>query len=231
MSYLICDLLVAAIIVLFVWRGSKKGFVLSLCGLLAIIVAFVGASFAARLLSPVVSDFLQPRLAVVIEKHLDEHLEQAGHGLAQDGENTSLPVQQVLDTLRSMGVYEDMVDAVDEAIGRGLTHAAADTIAQVAAAISSYVAFRLIFLVAFLLILAAWGIFSRTVNLVTYLPGIHFLNKAGGAVIGFLKAVLILFLAVWLMQLLGTVIPEETVRQTWLLQFFFTHSPLELLGM
>ena len=52
MAYLVFDIAILAILVLFAWRGASRGFVLSLCGLLAVIVAFVGASFLANLLAP-----------------------------------------------------------------------------------------------------------------------------------------------------------------------------------
>ena len=52
MSYLVFDIAIVVILILFAWRGASRGFVLSLCGLLAVVVAFVGASFLANLLAP-----------------------------------------------------------------------------------------------------------------------------------------------------------------------------------
>ena len=48
----ILDLIVIAVVALFVWRGAARGLVLSLCGLLAFVVAFAGAGLAAQTLSP-----------------------------------------------------------------------------------------------------------------------------------------------------------------------------------
>ena len=53
-AYLIADGLILAVLLLFRPGGRHRGFILSLCGLLAVLVAFVGASFAARTLSPMV---------------------------------------------------------------------------------------------------------------------------------------------------------------------------------
>ena len=52
MSGIVLDLILAALLLFFLWRGYSKGFVLTLCGLLAVVVAFVGASFLAGVLSP-----------------------------------------------------------------------------------------------------------------------------------------------------------------------------------
>ena len=61
---------------------------------------------------------------------------------------------------------------------------------------------------------------SRTLNLMTRLPVLHFLNKTGGAAIGLVEGVALVLLAVWLLEVLGHAIPEETVRETHLLRLF-----------
>ena len=135
----------------------------------------------------------------------------------------------VLNALREMGFYEELVDTVDRAVENGMAAVAADAAARVAASIAQAIAYRINFALSFLLILAAWGALSHALDLVARLPGLHFLNKTAGAAIGFVKAILVLFLAAWLMELMGVIIPEETVRQTHLLQFFLYTSPMELL--
>ena len=71
MAYLIADGLILAVLLLFALVGAHRGFILSLCGLLAVLVAFVGASFAARTLSPMVADALEPKFASAIEEQLN----------------------------------------------------------------------------------------------------------------------------------------------------------------
>ena len=231
MSYLVFDIAIVVILILFAWRGASRGFVLSLCGLLAVVVAFVGASFLANLLAPKVGAALEPRFAQAIEERLEEQIQQsdlAGHaaGLA---EGEDYPLQDVLSVLRDMGLYEDLVNTIDQAVQDGMTAVAANAAAAVAAAIAQSVAYTVIFTVAFALILIAWKVFSHAVDLVAKLPGLNFLNKTGGAAMGLLKGVLILFLAAWLIQYSGKLIPEETVQQTHLLKFFMTTNPMTLL--
>ena len=67
MAFLIADGLVLAVLLIFACIGARRGLILSLCGLLAFVVAFLGASFAARTLSPVVADALEPKFAAAIE--------------------------------------------------------------------------------------------------------------------------------------------------------------------
>ena len=231
MSYLVFDIAIAVILILFAWRGASRGFVLSLCGLLAVVVAFVGASFLANLLAPKVGAALEPQFAQAIEERLEEQFQQSGPAEVAAGlaEGEDYPLQDVLSVLRDMGLYEDLVNTIDQAVQDGMTAVAANAAAAVAAAIAQSVAYTVIFTVAFALILIAWKVFSHAVDLVAKLPGLNFLNKTGGAAMGLLKGVIILFLAAWLIQYSGKLIPEETVQQTHLLKFFMTTNPMTLL--
>src|SRR5699024_6934825 len=102
--------------------------------------------------------------------------------------------------------------------------------AAVAAAIAQSAAYLILFLLGFFLILLAWRLLSRALDLVARLPGLHFLNKTGGALFGLVQGCIILFVAAWLLQFFGQVLPRELVEQTVLLKFFMTTNPFSLLG-
>ena len=125
MTVILFDLVVLAILAGFTIRGGVRGFVLSLCSLLAVVVAFLGAGAAARALSPMAAEFLEPKFAAVIEERLEEALqeqvEQGQQALAPE----EVPLEGVLALLREMGFYDSLVDSVDQAVEKGLTHAAA----------------------------------------------------------------------------------------------------------
>lgn len=227
MPYILFDLVILAVIALFLWRGASKGFVLSLCGLLAVIVAFVGSSFLASSLSPKVGAALEPRFAQAIEEKLEEQIAQSGADASGSAED--IPLQDVLNVLKDMGLYQDLVNSVNQAVESGMMDVAASAAAKVAAAISQSVAYLVLFLVSFVLIMVAWTLLAHGLDLVTRLPGLHLLNKTGGALIGLVKACLLLFLAAWVIRFSGNLIPEEAVAQTHLLKFFLTTNPMSLL--
>ena len=235
-AFLILDLIIVAVFVIFAAIGAHRGLVLSLCGLLAVLVAFVGASFAARTLSPMVANALEPRFAAAIEEQLNEqiHNSQVQTDLTDPaaGEVTpdTLPLQDVLNALRDMGFYETLVDSVNQAVEDGMTAVAASAAAQVAAAIAQSAAYLIIFLAGFVLILVAWKLISRALDLVARLPGLHFLNKTLGALFGLIQACIILFIAAWLLQFFGGILPQDTVEKTYLLKFFMSANPFALLG-
>lgn len=232
MPFILFDIAILAILLFFVWRGAHKGFVLSLFGLVAIIVAFVGANFLANALAPKVGAALEPRFAAVIEEKLDEQFKSAeAPALPEgtEGEAADYPLQDVLDVLKGMGLYEDLIDTVDKAVQEGMSTVAANAAAAVAAAIAQSIAYMLIFLIAFALILLGWTLLSHALDLVTKLPGLNMVNKTAGGIVGFFKGCIILFVVAWLLRISGNLIPEETVQQTTLLKFFMTTNPVTLI--
>ncbi|MBC5729307.1 CvpA family protein [Pseudoflavonifractor hominis] len=225
MPYLL-DLIVVAVAALFIWKGWRKGLVLSLCGLLAVLVAFAGAGIAARTLSPAVGQALEPKISQLIEERLEEGL--SAPPPAEEVSAGEDPLSDVLSVLKDLGLYENLVDSLQHTVEEGM-NGAVSAAASAGAAMAQSIAYRIIFLVSFTLILALWGWLSRALNLVARLPGLHFLNKTGGAAIGLVKALLVLFLVTWLLQSLGHFVPEETVAQTTLLRALVEHNPLTAL--
>ena len=224
-SALILDLILLIVLIAFAARGASRGLLLSLCGLVAVLVAFVGAGFVADLMAPKVADYLEPRFSAAIEERLEAHLE----AVLPDGTAGEIPLADLMDVLRDMGLYQSALDAIDRAVEQGMTDAAADAAATVAASIAGSVAYMLLFVAAFIVILILWTLLSHALDLVTRLPGLHALNRAGGALLGLLKGCAILFLCAWVLRYLGSVIPEETVARTYLLKFFLTTNPVTLI--
>lgn len=231
MAFLIADGLVLAVLLIFALVGAHRGLILSLCGLLAVIVAFVGAGFLAQTFSPMVADALEPQFAAAIEEQLNASLQaQAEAGQEAVLSSDDVPLEGVLDALREMGFYETLISSVDRAVESGMTAAAASAAAAVAAAIAQSAAYLILFLVGFAVILLAWKLLSRALDLVARLPGLHFLNKTGGAVFGLIQACILLFIAAWLLQFFGQALPRELVDQTVLLKFFMNTNPFSLLA-
>ena len=227
------ELIVLAVLAAFVFLGMKRGLVLSLCGLMGVLVAFIGAGVLANALSPVVGDALEPRFAAAIEEQLNEAI-RSNEYVTEDGSVAAtpeeVPLAGVLDALRAMGLYEPLINSIDQAVENGMTEAAASAAARVAAELARSVAYLILFLVGFVVILVLWKVVSRALDLVARLPVLHFLNKTLGGAFGLLQGCLILFIAAWAIQFMGNVIPAETVEQTVLLRFFLTTNPLALLS-
>ena len=73
---IIIDLVLAAVLVLFIWLGSRKGFILTLCGFLAIFVALIGASILSNALAEPVAKTMEPVIAHRIQDALAQAIEE-----------------------------------------------------------------------------------------------------------------------------------------------------------
>lgn len=223
---IILDILVIAILVLFILLGAHRGFILTLCSLVAVIVALVGANLLADALAPKMAQALEPRLEQSIQQALEEKAQEVS---AVDG----LEVADAMAALREKGgLYEWAADSLEEAlksapVGDAIAHQAA----AAATAVAEQLARGVLFSVAFLVILVAWFFLSHALDLVAKLPGLSTLNQTLGGILGLVKGLLILWLLSWILGPLTGVIAAETVAQTHLLLFLTQHGPLELLKL
>ena len=231
---MIYDIIILIVLAALALWGMRRGLILSLCSLVAVLVAFVGALLLADLVAPAVAGALEPRFASALETRLEEsirHTEYVGTdgGVAETPDQVSLG--GVLSALEELGVPTGILDSIRESVEQGTETIVTSAAGYAAAAVAKTIAFAVIFLVGFVLILILWTILSHTLDLVAKLPGLHTLNKAGGLVIGALRGVIILFVCAWLVKRLWSgAFDSETVENTYLLRFFMTVNPLELLA-
>lgn len=231
---ILIDLILAAVLVLCVWLGARRGFILTLCSLVAVIVALVGANLIADALAPRVAEAIEPKLEQVIVEHLDEALRNTefvgvNGGVAASSEE--IPLSGVLEVLRENELYQNFLDSVEKAVEEGAAATAASAAAQVASTIAGQLARGIIFSIAFLLVLVAWSLLSHALDLVSKLPVINSLNHTLGGALGAVKGLVILYVAAWVLCDLTGTIPPQSAEGTYILSFLLTHSPLELLGL
>ena len=71
---ILIDILIVAALVFFAWRGERRGFILTLCSLVAVLVAFVGATIITNAAAPKVAEYIQPKLEQSIQETLGRRL-------------------------------------------------------------------------------------------------------------------------------------------------------------
>lgn len=230
MPYLLLDAAVLLVLIFFLWRGASRGFILTLFSLLALLVAFAGANFLADTLSPRVGEALEPKFAAVIQERLEEEFKTADVPVLPGETAPDYPFQGILGMLKTMGLYEDLVNAVDRAVHAGMTEVAAAAAAAVAASIAQAVARAVLFLVFFVLILVGWTLLSHALDLVSKLPGLNTLNRTAGGLVGLVQGALLLFMVGWVLNAWSGPLPSGAAEETVLLRFFMNASPLSLLS-
>ncbi len=230
MNYIFYDVIAAALLLFFLWRGYRKGLVLTLCGLLALFVAFLGASVLSSLLAEPVAKAIEPVVASSIHDTVTSYYQRSPAENTSEAESdwlAQIPLDELMEPLKDSKFFQGFADAFQKALDDGV----AEIAASAAQALAHYVAVRLartvLFTVLFAVILAAWSILSHTLDLVAKLPVLNTVNRWTGAAVGLAEGALLVFIACWLLK--DSWLSPEAVRGTYLLQFFSTHSPLDLL--
>ena len=230
---IILDVLLVAVLVFFTLRGAKKGFVLTLCSLVAVLVAIIGANILADMLTPKVAEAIQPKLEQVITEQLNEAIGQLDFSQMDSLPPTAedIPLSGVLEVLRENELYKQFLGGIENAVNEGAAATAASAASKVAAAVAAQLARGLIFIIGFLVVLLAWTLLSHALDLVAKLPVLNSLNSGLGGVIGLVKGVVIVYIAVWALYSLTGYVTQEMMEQTYLFRFLALHSPMELLMM
>ena len=249
MSFVIFDVVILILLLLTAWKGYRRGFVLTLCSLLAVFVAFIGATVISSQLARPMSRLIQPALERSITREMRNRpcsgslpetseasqppaLSDAFSGEeGQEGEEdwlAQLPLDEVLDALQASSLYQHFIQPIQDAIQDGVM----EVTTSAARAVADYLALELtrmfLFLVSFALVLLLWLLLSRVLDLACKLPVLSTLNHWSGAALGLVKGGLIVFILCWLLR--GSLISQEAVEGTVLLRFFCTHTPLSLLA-
>ena len=109
MPYLVFDLAILAILVFFTWLGSRRGLVLTLCSLLAVFVALIGASFLSDTLAEPVAKAIEPMVTSSIHDTVTSYYQRS------PAENTSaeeqdwlaqLPLDELLEPLQNSRLFK-----------------------------------------------------------------------------------------------------------------------------
>ena len=244
MSFLIFDLILIIVLALAVFRGYRKGFILTLCGFLAVFVAFLGASVLSDTLAEPMSHLVRPVVETSIRSALEDSLEEQGIVLPEpeassqqdpgtepdadtDVLGESFSLEQVLELIGDSSLIHYFSDAIQSAVNQGVLAVTTNVVESIAGYIALKIAHALLFLVCFVLVLAGWYLLSHTLDLAFRLPVLSTLNHWAGAGMGLIKGAALLFIACWLLR---SMIPQEAVDGTMLLHFFCTTNPFALMA-
>lgn len=262
----IIDCIVAAVLFGFLVYGAWRGLFRAVVGLLMVILALTGATFAARELTPMATKLLRPVIENSVTQRVDDAINggsssqadgsgngdsvtpvkpQVGPDTSEDqtastyggaadssgdsSENGAQTRLQAGELLKLMGwddtLTKSLADKAEEKVqetGVSLAMAVVDSVME------SFV-YMLLFALSFVVLMLLLHLVAKALDLAMKLPGIHFLNGLGGALVGLIQGALLVFLAIWLLRCLHVSFNTEIVAQTHLLSFFTSHSPLDLL--
>ena len=225
------DLGILIVFAVSIWRGAKKGLIFTLFGLLALLVALVGANLTAGVLAPKAAEAIAPKLSQVIEQELGEGLAQAVPSPETIlNEENELP--GFWGAIQGTDLYEELVTSLVGSLQTGIEQAADTLGGVIARAVAQSVAHGVIYLLSFGVILAVWFAAAHILDFVCGLPILRGLNTGGGILFGLLRGGVIVLALAWFFCTFLRLVPEETVEQSVLLKHFIDPGALgALLGI
>ena len=216
---LIIDLILIAIIAFCAWNGYRKGFIMGISGILALIVAFYGAQIIAdtysqefnSMLKPFVSGIVDSAVAKVQEDTVDTFDEEDVYGVTYDA-------------LGNIGILKSAARDIADEIANKVERTGQTMREEIVSVLSSKIAYILTVVVVFLLILIVFTVIANIINLAFKLPGLEFINELFGALFGFAKGAVIVVAIAWVMRYLGVLVDEDIVNKTVLLEWLMEHN-------
>ena len=218
---LLLDLVILGLLLYCLIQGLRRGFILTLCSLLAVLLAFLGGWYLATHAAQPLEEKLEP---VILHAMLAQEESEA----ADSPEQTDLPSQQANPS--ENGLFHRFPQSLQDQLTQTTEDWKQATRAELAAAAAGLLAKSLLFLAGFFGVLILWLILCHTLNLVAKLPGLHLLNKLLGGLLGLIKGLLLLMVARWILcDLLGW-IPASIAAESRLLPLLSSFSIFSLLG-
>jgi hypothetical protein len=221
------DLILVAILVVSVWAGYKKGLIMGIGGMIAIIISLYGACLISTAYSYELVPALRPFASGFVERQMNstvlENMGLANTELSYNdilSEDPTLRHEFCYECFRTVGIYDNAADqmateaeAYADEQGTEITAA----IVEVLCARVTYVAGIVLCFLLILIILTAIG---NLTNLSFKIPNMDTLNDAGGAVAGLIKGIMLCILLCWALRFAGLAIGADTLEQTFLAKFF-----------
>lgn len=216
----IIDAIALALLAGFALYGAWKGLLRTLAGLLALVLSLAGAGIIASALSVPAAKLAAP----IIEKRLENRLDKAIAEQGSEAREEPLPLSELMDLL---GVDQARRDVLTGRARETIRETGVSLAAAVIESLAQSVLYGVLYMLSFALLTVALHLLVRMLDAVLRLPGLHGLNAWGGGLLGLLEGALLLFLAVWVLRLLGVSFDGEDGGL--ICRFFTTHTPLDAL--
>lgn len=218
---LIIDIAAAAILIFSALRGRRRGLIKTLAGILALVLAFSAAGFLAKEAAPYVSEkYVSPYISSAVAPETEK---------LTDAEAASDP-SAVGEIFLNLGISEHIVsDAISD-----FTSAMSKSIIEPIVAVTNSIAYKItyaaLFVIFFILSLLILSLLFKILNLASKIPGLNFINKTLGLILGLILGYLIVVALSYIMLKLGIFLTDDIIRETYILKFVMNLSPASLIS-
>lgn len=196
------DLICGAILLLFLLLGYFRGMFRTLSGLLSWLVSLFGAKLIADRGAPLMVDVLLPKVQPYVTQRLGEVMAESASS-SSGGEG--------LGVLGMIPGVQDLLEGATDTLAETLAPAIAREVAQL-------LGWLILFVLGFLVLKLLCRLVVWLLDQLDRVPGLHLLNHLGGALLGAVKGLLVLMLAVFVLTWFD-LLPQDLVEGTVLLRW------------
>ena len=227
----IIDIVVAAVLLGFAVYGGKRGLFRALSGLLAVVVALVGAGIIAATFTTPVTKVVTPLIAGHIEEKVENAMavQSAGSGVQMPEADTEDP-SAIQDLLAILGLDDEVRSRLAEEVEEKVRDTGASIAAAVVESMARSLIYGTLYILSFAVLLLLMKVLIGAMDLVLKLPLLRGLNTLGGAAVGLVEGALLLFLTVWVLRRLGVSFESEALAEAHILRIFTANTPLGVLS-
>lgn len=227
----IIDIVVAAVLLGFAVYGGKRGLFRALSGLLAVVVALVGAGIIAATFTTPVTKVVTPLIAGHIEEKVENAMavQSADSGVQMPEADTEDP-SAIQDLLTILGLDDEVRSRLAEEVEEKVRDTGASIAAAVVESMARSFIYGTLYILSFAVLLLLMKVLIGAMDLVLKLPLLRGLNTLGGAAVGLVEGALLLFLAVWVLRRLGVSFESEALAEAHILRIFTANTPLGVLS-
>ena len=195
------DLICAAILLVFLIFGYSRGMFRTLSGLLTWLVSLFGAKLIADRGAPLMVNLLLPKVQPYVTERLTEVMAESATSSSGGG----------LGVLGAIPGVQDLLTGATDTLAESLAPAIAGEVAQL-------IGWLILFVLGFIALKLLCRLAVFLLDQIDRVPGLHLLNHLGGALLGVLKGLLLLTLAVLVLNWFD-VLPRALVDGTVLLRW------------
>lgn len=211
----ITDVVIVAVLLAGIVLGARRGLLQSLAGVVVVVVALFCAAWVARRFADPVAQWLQP----ILERTLTSKIQNQTPATASAG-----------DMLQLFGFSGRSLTELIETVTAQAIQTGRTLLEEVVGSVIHSIAYALLYVVSFFIIYLLLKLLLKPLDLASKkLPGVRTLNGLGGAVLGFVEALLLLYLVVWGLRKLQLVITPQLIEESMFLKIFVNYSPISLI--
>lgn len=227
---IIIEVLLLIILLVCIWTGYKKGLVMCIGTILAIIISL----YVGDLLADTFSPALRPVARPFVSGYLDgtEGVVNSSLSALLNGNSAGLSVEDAIK--QNPGIRQELCQKSYQKVGineaaakqmaaRAVSKADKDSVTLQSAIVDvmcSDFTYLIGFLVFFLLSMIILTVIANLVNLNLKIPGNERLNRIGGIIAGAATGLIFCFIAGWALRFCGGFLPESGMKYTFLTSFF-----------